>query len=289
MAQSPAHQLGQIIGNLLEDAVRPLLQDFCHQRGFYLDVKGARPGVRNGSKVTWSDRYGNSHDLDFVIEKDGTPRQRGRPLAFIETAWRRYTKHSRNKAQEIQGAILPIAEEYQWDKPFLGAILAGFFTASAIEQLQSCGFSVLYFHYSSVVLAFHDFGIDICFDEATTDGEFSDCVRQIGALDDAQHSRLKKSLLAINRDAVAAFAHDLEQALARVVERLIIVPLHGREQVFSSCAQAARFIREFDPVPQAHPFIKYEIMVKFSNGDHIGASFQDKPEVEKFLKYLSTS
>lgn len=106
MAQSPSHKFGQIVGNLLEDILTPVLQKFCHERGLYLDIKGPRPGVRKGRKVTWQDKYGNLHDLDFVIEKDGSPGKRGRPVAFIEAAWRRYTKHSRNKAQEIQGAIL---------------------------------------------------------------------------------------------------------------------------------------------------------------------------------------
>jgi len=289
MAQSPAHQFGQIIGNLLEDAMRPLLQDFCSQRGWYLDAQGPRPGVRKDGKVTWNDRYGNSHNLDFVIEKDGTPRHRGRPLAFIEAAWRRYTKHSRNKVQEIQGAILPITEKYPWDKPFMGVILAGFFTKKSIEQLQSFGFSVLYFHYESIVLAFRRSGIDIRFDESTTDGEFADCIRQIMAMTDGQHVHLKESLLQINQDALDAFMHDLSQALARVVERLIIVPLHGTEHAFSSCAEAARFIRELEPMPQSYPFIKYEVMVQFSNGDRIEANFQDKQGVEKFLQYISIS
>jgi hypothetical protein len=51
--------------------------------------------------------------LDFVLEKDGSVVTRGTPIAFIETAWRRYAKHSRNKAQEIQGAIIPLLETHR--------------------------------------------------------------------------------------------------------------------------------------------------------------------------------
>src|SRR3990172_6168045 len=110
MAESPAHKFGQVIGELLETVVLPQLDAFCKNQGLYLDhQKKGRP-ARTGKKVTWEDQYGNVHDLDFVIERDGTDEKNGRPLAFIETAWRRYIKHSRNKAQEIQGAILPLAE-----------------------------------------------------------------------------------------------------------------------------------------------------------------------------------
>ena len=82
--------------------MRPRLKTFCARRDLYLDVPGERPGVRRGKKIRWTDRYGNEHDLDFVIERGGSFEKQGRPVAFIEAAWRRYTKHSRNKAQEIQ-------------------------------------------------------------------------------------------------------------------------------------------------------------------------------------------
>jgi hypothetical protein len=61
----------------------------------------------------------------------------GMPAAFIETAWRRYTKHSRNKAQEIQGAIMPLVETYMKAGPFIGAVLAGVFTKGALMALNS--------------------------------------------------------------------------------------------------------------------------------------------------------
>ena len=178
MAQSPSHRFGQIVGLLLEDILEPQLRIFCEARGLYLDVKGPRPGVRNGRKVIWTDKYGNDHDLDFVIEAGGTNSRQGRPVAFIEAAWRRYTKHSRNKAQEIQGAILPIADACQWDKPFLGAVLAGIFTRASLDQLRSVGFHVLYFQYASVMSAFNSVGIDAEFNETTPDEDFAACVRK---------------------------------------------------------------------------------------------------------------
>jgi len=106
MAESPAHRFGQTIGSLLESVVRPELEAFCKQQGLYLDHQQKERPARKGKKVPWEDQYGNIHDLDFVIERGGTATEVGQPLAFIEVAWRRYTKHSRNKAQEIQVAPL---------------------------------------------------------------------------------------------------------------------------------------------------------------------------------------
>jgi hypothetical protein len=82
VAESPAHRLGQIIGDALELAIEPVLRDFADEHDLYLDRKGPRP-ARPGKKVTWIDANGNSHDLDFVLERAGTDEAIGVPAAFI--------------------------------------------------------------------------------------------------------------------------------------------------------------------------------------------------------------
>ena len=66
MAYSPSHQFGQIIGNVLEAAIIPLLSAFAEAHSLYLDKKGPRP-CRYGKKCTWADGYDNKHDLDYVL------------------------------------------------------------------------------------------------------------------------------------------------------------------------------------------------------------------------------
>ncbi len=145
MAESNAHKFGQLIGDLLELALEPYLRRFALEHGLYLDKKGERK-ARSGKLLTWTDNSQNNHNLDFVIERGGTDEILGFPAAFIEIAWRRSTKHSKNKVQEITGAILPLAERYSYTSPFKAAILAGNFTKPSILQLESLGFCVLYFH-----------------------------------------------------------------------------------------------------------------------------------------------
>lgn len=198
MAQSPAHKFGQVIGDVLEAAIVPLLAAFARTYGLYLDRKGPRP-CRRGRKCTWVDLNGNAHDLDFVLERGGTPQALGTPVAFIETAWRRYTKHSRNKVQEIQGAIEPLAETHHGVRPFKGAILAGVFTGAAIAQLQSLGFSVVYIPYDSVVTVFRRFGIDAAFDENTPDREVETKIAAYKQLRPAQRKKLAVALVKRHR------------------------------------------------------------------------------------------
>lgn len=64
MADSPAHRLGQIVGESLELAVGPVLRAFAEKHDLYLDQHGERP-ARPGKKLSWIDANENKHDLDF--------------------------------------------------------------------------------------------------------------------------------------------------------------------------------------------------------------------------------
>ena len=192
MAQSPAHRFGQLIGDVLEECVRPVIQNVADKFGLYLDFKHPRAARGGRSLVQWKDASGNCHNLDFVIEKGGSETVIGRPKAFIESAWRRYTKHSRNKAQEIQGAILPLSRTYSDCHPFLGAIIGGIFTKGSIDQLQSLGFELLYFPHESVVSAFAEVDIDAKVEEDTPDEEVGQKVKAYEALGPTERARIHK-------------------------------------------------------------------------------------------------
>jgi len=286
MAESPAHRFGQLIGELLESVVLPQLESFCEKQGLYLDHQKKERPARAGKKVAWTDQYGNTHDLDFVIERGGTDQKMGTPLGFIESAWRRYTKHSRNKAQEIQGAILPLAEKYRWNNPFLGTVLAGVFTAGSLDQLRSLGFNVLYFPYESLVAAFAAQGIDMAFDESTPDRTFRRTTDRIEKASAATMSSIGKHLIAANQEAIAVFFDALTQRFARHVTRVIVVPLYGRANEFATIDDAVKFLDQHRVYEGSGDFRKYEIRVEFSNGDKVEASLEAKAKVKEFLAFV---
>ena len=287
MAKSPSHKFGQIIGNLLEEITLPILQEFCDARGLYLDKQGMRGGARKGQKVTWDDRYGNAHDLDFVIEKGGSVDKKGVPVAFIEAAWRRYTKHSKNKAQEMQGAVLPIVEVYSLDKPFMGAVIAGEFTAPSITQLESVGFKVLYIPYQSIVSAFWEVGINVAFDENTPDDDFSTCVAQIESITVPEWNRLKQTLTESNQHSVNAFFVELKATLDRVINFIAVIPLYGVESRFSTVSDAMSFLEDSIAEENRGDLRKVEIIIRYSNGDTIDASFTTIDKATAFLRQLN--
>ncbi len=281
MAESPAHKFGQLIGDLLEMALEPHLQKFARKHKLYLDKKGIRK-ARSGKKVSWTDSNNNKHDLDFVLERNGTENKIGVPVAFIESAWRRYTKHSRNKAQEIQSAVLPLAAKYENSSPFVGVVLAGVFTEGALTQLKSLGFGVLYFPYDTVVKAFLKFGIKAAFDEKTAEADFRKKIESWNKLPNKED--VSKELLKLNKKGVEEFLSSLSNSVSRFIERIIILPLHGQENISNNVTEAIDFLKKYSEYKPKLPLNKYEIIIKYNTGDRIEASFKDKKDSINFLE-----
>jgi hypothetical protein len=287
MATSPAHKFGQMIGDVLEITIEPILSEFAKQHGLYLDKRGPRP-AREGNKVCWTDLNGNKHDLDFVLERGGTPQKCGVPVAFIEAAWRRYTKHSKNKAQEIQGAIMPLFETHRRYHPFTGAILAGVFTAGALTQLKSLGFSVAYFPYETVLKAFSTVGIDASSDETTPEDDFVEKFRRWDALKPSDRAKVGKELARLNVGEVKAFVDALHKVTMRTIKTVRILPLHGNAVEWANVEDAITFIQGYNEDVGTLPIVRYEVLVIYMNGDKISGEFAAKDAAIEFLKSYST-
>lgn len=290
MALSPSHKFGQQLGKLLEDIVlydilKPRLQQFAQVKNYYLDWQRSRP-ARSGKKVTWEDKYGNKHDLDFVIEVDGTDNKLGRPVAFIESAWRRYTKHSKNKAQEIQGAILPIIELHHLSAPFYGVVLAGDFTKPALEQLKNNGFAVIYIPYKGVVSAFKVIDFDVAFDEDTPDESYTTAFKQLDSLTSSDKEKLRQALMRVSQEEVDRFMETLRNCLERYIHNIVLIPLFGNRYEFDSINDAISGLDTLNIDSPVGEFEKFEVIVDYNNSDTIRATFQNKNLLTDFLRKL---
>lgn len=284
MAESLSHKWGQIIGNLIQDVIRETLQEIADQHQLYLDYQRKRI-ARNSKKVSWQDRYGNYHDLDYVLERGGTEDTIGLPVAFIETAWRRYTKHSRNKAQEIEGALIPLADTYSHLNPFLGVIIAGVFTQGAITQLESKGFKILYFEYENIINSFATVGINAAFVETTLESDFQVKISQWNQLKSTDVDNIKSQIIKLEKSKINDFTDSLIQSFTRAVQHIIIVVLHGIAEQVTRINDAIEYIQNYqDNQPTNAPALKYEIDIRYNNGDKINATFQTKIEAIKFLR-----
>ena len=286
MAQSPAHRLGQIIGNELEAAVRKPLLTIAQEFGLYLDYKHLRLARGGKKKVAWTDSLGNTHDLDYVLEEGGSEKTIGDPRAFIETAWRRYTKHSRNKAQEIQGAITPLAETYQNYHPFLGAVLAGVFTEGSLAQFRSHKFNLVYCPYETIVQAFASEGIDVSSDEDTSEEELQRRVDAFDHLTQIQRERIAKEIRELHTDQFNTFFETLRFCLGRHVKHIFVLTISGTLHKFDNVTDAVRFVSEYDQSVSATGFVRYELNIRYSNGDEVRGDFKERDQAVKFLQSL---
>lgn len=287
MADSFAHKLGELIGVFFEECMKKPVAEFAASRSLYFDTCGSR-SVRRGRKVTWTDVDGNRHDLDYVLERGGTDKQIGDPVAFIELAWRRYTKHSKNKAQEIYGAVNPIAQKYSRLRPFKGAMLSGDFTITSLDQLQSQGFSVLYIPFKKIVTAFKNHGLDIYFDEKTSEETLQRIVNQWKGSSKATFMAVQESLYDSCKGEIAEFIKALRMSIDRKLRYVHIVPTYGTGTELKSVAAAIEFIQNIPDVsPGADSLHSIEIVVAFDNGTRIEGRFLSREEAVAFLKNVS--
>lgn len=283
MAKSPAHRFGQIIGHTVEDAIEPRLRQFTDKNELYLDRESS-DRRRSGKTVRWDDAYGNTHKLDYVIEENGTVDERGDPIAFIEVAWRRYTKHSKNKAQEIQGAIRPLVKKYEDNAPFSGVVLAGEFTDNAVKQLESLGFTVLYFEYDTITKAFKREGIDAYWEEDTAEDDLQAEVNKWEALPEDRQHKIAEHLIDLNRNKVDHFFTELEETITRNIEVIRILPLSGESHDFETVEDAVNFIKSVDEDHNNGPVVRYEVQIRYDNGDEITGEFTKRKRAINFLE-----
>ena len=216
-------------------------------------------------------------------EECGSETVRGRPRAFIEIAWRRYTKHSKNKAQEIQGAITPLAEEFQNSRPFLGAVLAGEFTEPSLEQLRSHRFTLIYCPYQTILQAFANEGVDVSFEEGTSEEVLQQQVDSFEQLNASQREKIAEQIRTLHSEQFEEFFKSLRHSLIRRVECVIVLPLSGGQHRFDTVEDAVEYISNYDQSTPSSDFVKYEVNVRYSNGDDIRGTFHDKERAIEFL------
>jgi hypothetical protein len=283
VASAPGHRLGQIIGEILELALGPALAEFCAAHDLYLDKEEPRR-TRSGITVTWVDNLGNKHDLDYVIERGGTEDEIGIPAAFIETAWRRYTKHSKNKAQELEAAVLPVAAKWSHVHPFVGVMLAGEFTRNALEQLRSNGIFVQRIPYQTIVDVYTSFGIDVSSSEGTADSDLQLKIERLEALSEDEKESIGDRLRYAASKEIEAFMEALGTAILRRISSVSILPLHGSETVVSNAKAAIKLLIEYAPPETPGALVRFEVVVRYDNGDRIVADFASAADAITFLE-----
>jgi hypothetical protein len=283
---SPGHKFGQLIGNFIEDFFNDTLHTFASDRKLYCDKKGPRPAVRGGKlRVDWVDNDDNTHSMDYVLEVGGSESVQGKPVAFIELAWRRYTKHSRNKSGEIEGALLPLKETYRSCR-FVGAIIAGEYSSGGLQQLQSHGIVVLHLPFDNIAAAFRTKGIDIEYPERAPVAVKRRLISELRALGEDNLNEIRQELRKAIEPDLKTFVDALEAAVSREVESVRILSLFGEELNCGSIKDSIELLNDYEPTPSDHlKHNRLEIQIRFKNGSEVKGSFMTRDEALEFLGF----
>lgn len=287
MAESPSHKLGQIAGYAMEEAFYDMLLPVAEEFELYVDRQGPRKPARKGKFVQWVDDHQNKHNLDFVLERGGSQDRTGTPAAFIESAWRRYTKHSVNKAGEIANALVPLRRTYVDHRPFLGALVAGEWTQGGITHMESQGISVLHLPVAIIVDAFATQGVDLYFEEDTLVEHMAAQVAKWNSLGEVGQELVISALREKASDRFEGFIERVREHLNRKVQSVVILSLHGTVRTASSVAEALAMLSamESEPVkPDELERVRIEVQVRYSNTDKIDGTFRNLADAITWLE-----
>ncbi len=268
MAKSPAHKIGQLIGHMLEDIFEPLLREVACKTDTYLDKTNIERASRTSKTLTHIDEQGNNHGLDFVFERFGHDDKEGLPIGFIECAWRRYTKHSKNKVQEIHSAIESLANKHKAHSPFKGAILSGHYSEPSLQQLRSQGYTIIHIPYETVIEAYEYAGFDISYDSET---ELDDLLYKgisIDGLSENDINKIRRYIFKVcNRD-INNFADELIESLTKQIVQISITPVIEHSYNFTDTANTLKWLSSTsDITDNAINFIDLEI--NYTNGSSV--------------------
>ena len=243
---SSGHKLGQRVGDWFEEYfVYPLLQEVESQLNLFLDCRFKSRQSR-GEKIVWQDLDGNFVDYDFVLEIGGSSDRFGAPVAFVESFWRRGSRHSKDKARDDSGKLSPMRDTHPTAR-FLGIVAAGDFTLPARDLLRNRGIDLFYVPKVKLISAFQDCGLIVDYPDRSTEEEKS----RIAADFDAAFSKRKKKQVArklreyVSAPTLESYVHRVRAAIGALPQEIrLFARQTSQPVVFETAKEATQFLRE---------------------------------------------
>lgn len=212
---SSGHKLGQQVGDWFEEHIAlKLLDQIATHLDLYLDHR-FRSRTCRGDKIIWMDQDGNAVDYDFVLELYGTDEKKGIPIAFFETFWRRGTRHSKDKARDDSGKLIPMRASYPTTR-LLGILSAGDFTKPAQELVKTRNIDLFYIPKEQICQAWRKHNIEI---------DYPDNANEQLKQQMAQKANLLLQQTGIKQSIAAQLIKDLGEAVFTSYTRRIIASI----------------------------------------------------------------
>jgi len=244
---SAGHKLGQLVGDWYEEHfVLPLLQRVADHLKLYLDHRFRSRKARTSDKLIWQDEDSNEVAYDFVMELDGTNQKLGIPVAFFECFWRRGARHSKDKARDDSGKLMPMRDVHPTAR-FLGIVAGGDFTAPARALVQTRTIDLFYVPKAKIVLAFEKHKLQIDYPDKLAEEKKA---LLADAFERGLTSKAKKQAAATLRELVGetslnTYVDRVRAALGALPQELRLTSQQQSEPiVFDSIHEATEFLKE---------------------------------------------
>ena len=211
-------------------------------------------------------------DYDFVLELNGNDNSFGVPVAFFETFWRRGARHSKDKARDDSGKLLPMRSTYPTAR-VLGIISAGDFTEPAREYVSSRHIELFYVPKEKIISAWRLEGLDIDYDDRAPEETKSELAKKTQKaiekdplLLESIASRLK---LLVGESTLNSFKLLIHSKLSATPQEYIItMAVKSRPIVFKNYSDVDIFINQHEPeIDTSAKKITYNFDVVFGDGD----------------------
>lgn len=220
-----------------------------------------------GDKIIWKDVDGNDVDYDFAFELGGTTASKGVPVGFVETFWRRGSRHSKDKARDDTGKLVPMRATYPTAR-YLGIVSGGDFTEPARDLVSSRGVHLFYVPKAKIVAAFKACGVVIDYADNLDEASKAEILKdaEVGFAPDNAKKSADKLCALVGQSSLNAFQLHVRSSISSLPQEIRIQESrHSEPAVFDAVAKATDFLD--DPVFSNKPHATtYRYSITYSDG-----------------------
>jgi len=287
---SAGHKLGQIVGDWFEQyVVYNLLKRVSESLHLFLDCRFIERACRPG-KIIWEDEEGNNVDYDFVLELEGSNDSFGDPVAFLECFWRRGSRHSKDKARDDSGKLMPMRDAYPTAR-FLGIVAAGEFTTPARELVRSRQIDLFYVPKEKIIEAFSSNNLTMDYPDRLAESEKARIVQNF------ENNFTEENKLAvantlfnlIGEASIRSYISRVESSLSALPQEIRFVLRQDSEPVIFETVESATLFLSNPQFIMDNPIESYIYQVTFSDGhefNYYSENLNDINTVHKSVEKL---
>lgn len=285
---SSGHKFGQLIGDWFEEYfVFPLLKQVAENLNLFIDSRFV-PRTARGDKILWKDVDDNAVDYDFILEIDGTEDKLGIPVGFIECFWRRGSRHSKDKARDDSGKLMPMRDTYPTAR-FLGIVGAGDFTMPAKNLITSRNIDLFYVPKEKMINAFLNNNLVIDYPDKSTEEEKAKLVNSFEtAFDKMAKRKVVDSLnILLGNAVINSYVDRIRAKLSALPQEIRFILRHDSNPlVFNSVEAATEFLSKPE-FKMENPEVSYVYEISYSDGTEFEKSVDDLEALKKLHEDIS--